>query len=100
MPQVTVQAPYVSALRYRPNPFDVTKVRPHTDYPLLLVGTMTLNLNRENLFAQRGWIGDYSNRYWPRRTNHPHFCWRSEDAGGLPHVRKLMPNLAKILPAM
>ncbi len=37
---------------YRFNPFDLTKVWPHGDYPLIKVGTMTLNRNPENFFAQ------------------------------------------------
>lgn len=34
------------------NPFDLTKVWPHGDYPLIEVGTMELNRNPENYFAQ------------------------------------------------
>src|SRR5450756_2046903 len=37
---------------YRFHPFDLTKVWPHLDYPLIRVGTMTLNRNPENFFAQ------------------------------------------------
>ena len=37
---------------YRFNPFDLTKVWPHGDYPLIKVGRMTLNRNPENFFAQ------------------------------------------------
>ena len=37
---------------YRINPFDLTKTWPHKDYPLIKVGTMTLNRNPENFFAQ------------------------------------------------
>ena len=33
------------------NPFDLTKVWPHADYPLIEVGVMTLNRNPENYFA-------------------------------------------------
>jgi catalase len=44
--------PYEDAKTYRFNPFDLTKVWPHGDYPLLKVGTMTLNKNPENFFAQ------------------------------------------------
>lgn len=44
--------PYEDAKTYRFNPFDVTKVWPHSDYPLIEVGTMTLNKNPENFFAQ------------------------------------------------
>jgi catalase len=40
------------AEHYRFNPFDLTKVWPHGDYPLIKVGTMTLNRNPENFFAQ------------------------------------------------
>ncbi len=34
------------------NPFDLTKVWPHADYPLIEVGTMELNRNPENYFAE------------------------------------------------
>ena len=34
------------------NPFDLTKVWPHSDYPLIDVGVMTLNENPENYFAE------------------------------------------------
>ena len=44
--------PYGDAEGYRFNPFDVTKILPHSDYPLIKVGTMTLNKNPDNFFAQ------------------------------------------------
>src|SRR5919205_1054264 len=44
--------PYEDAKTYRFNPFDLTKVWPHADYPLIKVGTMELNRNPENYFAQ------------------------------------------------
>ena len=44
--------PYEDARTYRFNPFDLTKIWPHSDYPLIKVGTMTLNRNPENFFAQ------------------------------------------------
>jgi catalase len=34
------------------NPFDLTKVWPHADYPLLEVGVMELSRNPENFFAE------------------------------------------------
>ncbi|SJM58819.1 catalase [Gulosibacter sp. 10] len=44
--------PYEDAKQYRYNPFDLTKVWPHSDYPLHTVGRLTLNENPENFFAQ------------------------------------------------
>jgi catalase len=44
--------PYEEAKTYRFNPFDLTKIWPHGDYPLIKVGTMTLNKNPDNFFAQ------------------------------------------------
>ncbi|WP_321878378.1 catalase [Paraburkholderia bannensis] len=44
--------PYAEAKQYRFNPFDLTKTWSHKDYPLIKVGTMTLNRNPENFFAQ------------------------------------------------
>ncbi|KAI9028184.1 catalase [Phycomyces nitens] len=40
------------AKTYRFDPFDVTKVWPHSDYPLVPVGKMVLNRNPENYFAE------------------------------------------------
>ncbi|KRC88707.1 catalase [Terrabacter sp. Root85] len=50
---LSIQAmPYEDAKTYHVNPFDLTKVWPHRDYPLIKVGTMTLNRNPDNFFAQ------------------------------------------------
>ena len=40
------------APNYRFNPFDVTKVWPHRDYPLMTVGRVVLDRNPENYFAE------------------------------------------------
>ncbi|MFJ8042361.1 catalase [Kitasatospora sp. NPDC096147] len=40
--------PFDDAWDYRFNPFDLTKVWPHADYPLIEVGRMTLNRNPDN----------------------------------------------------
>lgn len=37
--------PFEEAKNYRYNPFDLTKIWPHSDYPLIDVGTMTLDRN-------------------------------------------------------
>jgi catalase len=44
--------PAVEAAKYRFNPFDVTKVWSHRDYPLMTVGRIVLNRNPENYFAE------------------------------------------------
>ena len=44
--------PFEEAKTYRFNPFDLTKVWPHGDYPLHEVGKMTLNRNVEDYHAQ------------------------------------------------
>lgn len=44
--------PYADGKTYRINPFDLTKVWPHKDYPLIKVGRMTLNRNPKNFFAE------------------------------------------------
>ncbi|HSO64351.1 MAG TPA: catalase, partial [Ornithinibacter sp.] len=50
---MSIQAmPYEDARNYRFNPFDLTKVWPHGDYPLIKVGTFTLDENPVNHFAQ------------------------------------------------
>ncbi|WP_077193377.1 catalase [Streptomyces lydicus] len=43
--------PFDDAPDYRFNPFDLTKVWPHGDYPLIEVGRMTLNRNPEDFFV-------------------------------------------------
>jgi membrane-associated phospholipid phosphatase len=40
------------AAKYRFNPFDLTKVWPYKDYPLMAVGKLVLSLNPENYFAE------------------------------------------------
>ncbi len=44
--------PFEDAKTYRFNPFDLTKVWPHADYPLHEVGTMTLNRNVTDYHAE------------------------------------------------
>lgn len=44
--------PETDAENYRWNPFDLTKVWPHGDYPLIEVGQLELNRNPENYFAE------------------------------------------------
>ena len=50
--RVCVQVmPEEDAATYHVNPFDLTKVWPHDDYPLIEIGIMELNRNPENYFA-------------------------------------------------
>ncbi len=44
--------PEEDAATYRFNPFDLTKVWPHADYPLIDVGVLELDRNADNYFAQ------------------------------------------------
>lgn len=44
--------PEKDAENYHLNPFDLTKVWPHSDYPLIDVGEFELNRNPENYFAE------------------------------------------------
>ncbi|MGF0336512.1 catalase [Pseudomonas sp.] len=44
--------PEQDAATYDINPFDLTKVWPHKDYPLIEVGVLELNRNPENVFAE------------------------------------------------
>jgi catalase len=44
--------PEQDAATYRWHPFDVTKVWPHKDYPLIEVGVLELNRNPENYYAE------------------------------------------------
>src|SRR5882757_3091436 len=54
-PSWTVQVqvmPAADAATYRFNPFDLTKVWPHADYPPIEIGRLELNRNPENIFAE------------------------------------------------
>lgn len=44
--------PEKDAATYRFHPFDLTKVWPHSDYPLIDVGVLELNRNPDNYFAE------------------------------------------------
>ncbi len=44
--------PEADAAHYKVNPFDLTKIWSHKDYPLIEVGEMTLDRNPENYFAE------------------------------------------------
>jgi len=44
--------PYEDAANYRFNPFDLTKVWPHADYPPITVGRFVLDRNPANYFAE------------------------------------------------
>ena len=44
--------PVTDAANYRFNPFDLTKVWPSKDYPLIPIGKLVLNRNPENYFAE------------------------------------------------
>jgi catalase len=44
--------PYEDAADYHFNPFDLTKVWPHRDYPTIPIGRMVLDRNPENFFAE------------------------------------------------
>ena len=44
--------PAAEAAAYRFNPFDLTKLWPYKDYPLIPVGRMVLNRNPDNYFAE------------------------------------------------
>lgn len=46
--------PGYDAETYGINPFDLTKVWPHKDYPLVDVGILELNRNPANYFAEVG----------------------------------------------
>jgi hypothetical protein len=44
--------PAAEAATYRFNPFDLTKVWPHADYPPIEIGKLELNRNPDNIFAE------------------------------------------------
>src|SRR5258707_11185694 len=44
--------PEADAATYRVDPFDLTKVWNHKDYPLIPIGKLVLNLTPDNFFAE------------------------------------------------
>ncbi|MDX6467206.1 MAG: catalase, partial [Gaiellaceae bacterium] len=44
--------PFEDAANYRFNPFDLTKVWPHADYPPITIGRLVLDRNPENHYAE------------------------------------------------
>lgn len=44
--------PELDAEKYHINPFDLTKIWPHSDYPLVEIGVLELNRNVDNYFAE------------------------------------------------
>jgi len=68
--------PLADAEGYRFHPFDLTKVWPHGDYPLIKVGTMTLNRNPENFFAQIEQSSFEPSNLFPASTSaQTRCCW-------------------------
>ena len=57
--------PYEDAKDYRFNPFDLTKVWPHSDYPLIEVGKMTLNRNATDNHAEIEQLAFQPNNFVP-----------------------------------
>jgi catalase len=49
--------PFEDAADYRFNPFDMTKVWPHADYPTVPIGRMVLDRNPANFFAEITQVG-------------------------------------------
>jgi catalase len=43
---------FEDAEKYKWDVYDITKVWPHTDYPLIDVGQVILNRNPDNYFAE------------------------------------------------
>jgi catalase len=57
--------PFEDAASYRFNPFDLTKVWPHADYPPITIGRMVLDRNPENHFAEVDQAGFAPSRLVP-----------------------------------
>jgi len=66
--------PFEEAADYRFNPFDLTKIWPHEDYPLHEIGRMVLDRNPSNYFAES------SRQPSSRRTSSRHRSEPGQDA--------------------
>ena len=69
--------PEADAGKHWYNPFDLTKVWPHADYPLIEVGVMELNRNPDNYFA-----GDRAGRLLAVEHRAGHRLLARQDAAG------------------
>ncbi len=63
--------PAAEAADYRFNPFDLTKVWPHSDYPLQRVGRLVLDRNPDNVFAEVEQSAFSPNNFVPGITASP-----------------------------
>lgn len=55
---------YEEAEKWEFNPFDLTKVWPHSEFPLIPVGRMTLDRNPKNYFAEVWFVYECSKQYF------------------------------------
>ena len=69
--------PENEAETYRINPFDLTKVWPHKDYPLIVVGELVLDRNPVNYFAEVEQAA-----FEPRNIVAGHGLFARQDAAG------------------
>ena len=63
--------PFEDAAGYRFNPFDLTKVWPHSDYPPIPIGRMTLDRNPEQLLRRDRAGCVRAGQHGPRRRPEP-----------------------------
>ena len=78
--------PFEDAANYRFNPFDITKVWPHKDYPLIPIGRMVLDRNPDNFFAQVTQVAFEVSNFVPGRAQPG-----SYGAGVVVRLRRLAP---------
>ena len=87
--------PFDDAKTYRFNPFDLTKVWPHTDYPLIEVGRLTLDRNPTDHHSQIEQGAWEPSNLVPASARAPtRCCWphvRLRRRPPLPHRRQLQP---------
>ncbi|KAK6010061.1 catalase, partial [Ostertagia ostertagi] len=74
---------FEQAEKWPMNPFDVTKVWPHGEFPLIPVGTMTLNRNPKNYFAECS-LTAYKGKSRSRlQTSHPRTAYLRKNVAPL-----------------
>ncbi len=69
--------PLADAAKYRFNPFDVTKVWPHKDYPLRTVGRFVLDRNPENYLPRSNRPALLRPTLFPESGLHLTSCYRA-----------------------
>jgi len=85
--------PETDAETTRYNPFDLTKVWPHADYPLIEVGVVELNRNADNYFAEVENAAYSPSNIVPVQHRTRHWLFTGQDAASEALLLRGCPSL-------